>query len=223
LRLEAGAVTCTVCRAPGRCAACGSVDFGISGTGAERVAEWAARTASVPVRRAPPRGPGIAVGGPEAVRDLGPLGLDLVGILDADLAARRPGLAALERSLAVWMEAAGWARPSGRVIVQTLHGNDPAVQSLVSGNPERFHRAEASRRSRAGFPASFPVFRVAGHPPLESELAALSPVTLLTTSAEDETICLVSIRPAEVAAFGRAMRRLAEAGTVTRVEAEPHL
>jgi hypothetical protein len=187
------------------------------------VAEWTARTASVPVRRGSPGAPGIAVGGPETVRDLGALGLDLVGILDADLAARRPGLAAMERSLAVWMEVAGWARPSGRVIVQTTHGNDPAVQSLVSGNPERFHRADASRRERAGFPPGFPVFRVAGCPPLQNELTALEPVTLLTTSAGGETICLVSIRPADVGAFGRTMRRLAEAGTVTRVEAEPHL
>jgi primosomal protein N' (replication factor Y) len=223
LRLEAGTVACTVCQAPGRCAACGSGDFGVSGTGVERVAEWTARTASVPVRRGSPGAPGIAVGGPETVRDLGALGLDLVGILDADLAARRPGLAAMERSLAVWMEVAGWARPSGRVSVQATHGNDPAVQSLVSGNPERFHRADASRRERAGFPPGFPVFRGAGAPPLENELTALEPVTLLTTSAGGETICLVSIRPADVGAFGRTMRRLAEAGTVTRVEAEPHL
>jgi primosomal protein N' (replication factor Y) (superfamily II helicase) len=223
LRLEAGAVRCTVCHAPGRCGVCGSGEFGVSGTGTERVAEWAARAASAPVRQGPPRGRGIAVGGPEAVRDLGPLALDLVGILDADLAARRPGLAAMEQSLAVWMEASGWARPSGRVIVQTTRPNDPAVQSLVAGNPERFHRAEAARREQAGFPPGSPVFRVAGHPPLAKELETLAPLTLLTTGSGDETICLVTVRPADVADFGRAMRRLAEAGTVTRVEAEPHL
>src|SRR5207245_8066530 len=76
LRQEAGAVRCTVCEAEGRCAECGSRDFGVTRGGAERVAEWAGRVASVPVRRVAP-GPGregVAVGGPEAVKDVGPLG-----------------------------------------------------------------------------------------------------------------------------------------------------
>jgi hypothetical protein len=34
---------------------------------------------------------------------------------------------------------------------------------------------------------------------------------------------LVTVRPGDVREFGRAMRRLSEAGVVTRVEAEPHL
>jgi len=69
----------------------------------------------------------------------------------------------------------------------------------------------------------FPVFRVAGRGTLEDELAALEPFSLLGTSAGDERICLATVRPADVGRFGRAVRRLAEAGIVTRVEAEPHL
>jgi primosomal protein N' len=165
----------------------------------------------------------VAVGGPEAVKDRGPLALDLVGILDADLAAKRPGLSAMERSLAVWMEAAAWAAPAGRVIVQTSTPNDPAVQSLVAGNPERFHRADSARRAAGGFPPGFPVFRVSGDPSVTERLQALRPVTLLTTAAGDQTICLVTVRPDHLGTFGRSVRALAVAGTVTRVEAEPHL
>ncbi len=232
LRQEAGVVRCAVCAAEGRCASCGSARFGIARGGAERVEEWArgAVPASVPVRRlAPDRGqapPGpreITVGGPEAVRDYGPLGLDLVGILDADLAARRPGLAARERSLALWMEAAGFARPRGRVVVQARRAGDPAIQALVTGNPERFARAELARRERAGFPVGFPVFRIAGGAGLPDALAATGPATLLTSGAGGETVCLVAVRPEAIPAFGRTIRDLAEAGTVTRVEAEPHL
>lgn len=230
LRLEAGSVRCAVCEAPGRCAGCGAADFGIARGGAERVEEWAGRIASVPIRRVsaqePFRAPGdaeVVVGGAEAVKDAGPLGLDLVGILDADAARRRPGLGAVERSLALWMEAAAWAAPHGRVIVQTSHPGDPAVQALVTGNPERFHRRHLPEREAAGFAAGCPVFRVAGTGRLAGEMEALRPMSLLTSGAGDQTVCLVTVRPGDVAAFGRAIRALAVEGIVTRVEAEPHL
>ena len=110
LRMEQGRIGCVVCEAPGRCAECG---------GKERVEEWLRHLVDAPVRRGdrPQAGPGITVGGAESVKDIDPPGLDLVGILDVDLAARRPGMSAVEHALAVWMEAAGWARPEGRVIV----------------------------------------------------------------------------------------------------------
>jgi primosomal protein N' (replication factor Y) len=230
LRAEEGSVRCAVCGAEGRCAACGKAVFGLARGGAERVEEWARRATRVPVARIgsadAPRTPGeaeILVGGVEAVKDLGALGLDLVGILDADLAVRRPGLGARERSVATWFEAAAWAAPDGRVIVQSKTPNDPAVQALVTGRPERFHRAEAPRRAEAGFPVGAAVFRVTGTPELEAELAALEPVTLLATGLEGQTVCLLALDPGRVPAFGRAARTLAEHGILTRVEAEPHL
>jgi primosomal protein N' (replication factor Y) len=230
LRLEAGTVRCAVCGAEGQCAHCGSTEFGIARGGVERVEEWAGGLGPTPVRRIPSQGPHgppaageVRVGGPEAVKDYGPLGLDVVGILDADLAARRPGLGARERSLALWMEAAGFARPSGRVIVQANRASDPAVQALVTGNPERFAHIEASRRARSGFPVGFPVFRVTGGPELPRALEAAGPTTLLSSAAGTETVCLLAVRPEGVSAFGRTIRELAEAGTVARVEAEPHL
>jgi primosomal protein N' (replication factor Y) len=225
LRLAEGRVRCTVCEAEGRCARCGSIRFGIVRGGAERVEQWLRGLVSVPVRRTErfDRSEGVVVGGPEAVKDVGPLALDLVGILDADLAARRPGLTAVEQSVAVWMEAAGWARPTGRVIVQTNHPADPAIQALVQGNPARFHRTQLEHRGASGFPVGHPVFKVSGGPELAAELRAVGPAHLLEASLGDETVCLLTIRPETLTDFGRTVRRLAERGIVTRVEAEPHL
>ncbi|MGA9162108.1 MAG: hypothetical protein WB297_14750 [Actinomycetota bacterium] len=230
LRLERGAIRCVVCEAPGRCASCGGSGFGVVRRGAERVEEWARGVATVPVslvdRGDPPRLPSereVLVGGVDALKDLGSPGLDLVGILNADASLRRPGVDARERALVTWFEAAAWSRPDGRVIVQTNAPNDPAVQALVSGRPERFRRAEAPRRADAGFPAGAPVFRVSGGPELERELRTLAHRSLLVSSVGGATICLVALDPGDVPAFGDAMRRLAGGGAVTRVDAEPHL
>jgi primosomal protein N' (replication factor Y) (superfamily II helicase) len=230
LRSREGILRCTVCEAMGRCAVCGADDFGLRRGGAERVEEWAARATTVPVRRLAkddiPRLPvdgEILVGGPDDIRDLGPGGLDLVAIIDADMAERRPGLAARERALTTWMEAIGWARPAGRAVVQASRPNDPAVQSLVRGKAERFHADEAKRRSEAGFPVGAPVFRVGGAEGLEIELQRFDPITMLVTSSAEQTVCLLALEPSRVPEFGRVVRELAARDVVSRVEAEPHL
>ncbi|MFL5768101.1 MAG: hypothetical protein ACJ758_09705 [Actinomycetota bacterium] len=230
LRAEEGRVTCAVCGAAGRCAHCGAASFGIRRGGAERVEEWASSLTRVQARRArgvarfPSGRAAVVVGGPESVKDIPPPELDLVGILDADLAARRPGVGAIERALATWMEASAWASPGGRVVVQTARPNDPAVQALVSGNPDRFLRAEIPRRTEAGFPPGQPVFRITGTPELEASLRELEATTLLAApGAGGETVCLLAIDARRVAAFAAAVRDLAVRGIVTRVEAEPHL
>jgi primosomal protein N' (replication factor Y) len=227
LRLAAGEVRCVVCDARGRCASCGGSSFGVRRGGAERVEEWAAPLASVPVRAVDrPRLPGageILVGGPDDVHDLGVGGLDLVAVLDADRAGRRPGLASSERALATWFEAVGWARPTGRAIVQASDPADPAVQALVRGNADRFHERERARRADAGFPVGAAVFRVVGGAALAERLGALDPITLLASETAGRTVCLLALEPGRVRPFGRAMRELAADGTVERVEAEPHL
>jgi primosomal protein N' (replication factor Y) len=228
LRASEGEIRCVVCEAQGRCAVCGGTTFGVRRGGAERVEAWATRTARVPVTRIteprlPAAGGEVLVGGADAVRDLGVASLDLVAILDADLAARRPGLTARERALAIWMEAVGWARPAGSAIVQTAHPGDPAVQALVRGSPDRFHERERERRQAAGFPVGAAVFRVIGTEALEGALAEHRPITSLVTSLGGRTVCLLALEPDRVPAFGDAMRRLAAAGVVERVEAEPHL
>jgi hypothetical protein len=69
----------------------------------------------------------------------------------------------------------------------------------------------------------FPVFRVVGTGDLEPALRVLSPVALLSVGLGDQRVCLVTVRPEDVAGFGRAVRELAARGVVARVEAEPHL
>lgn len=230
LRAAGGAVTCVVCGASGRCRSCGGTSFGVRRGGAEHVEEWAGRAAPVPVRRLgedePARLPGrdeILIGGPDDVRDLGAGGLDLVAILDVDLAGRRPGLAARERSLATWMEAVGWARPRGRAIVQASDPGDPIVQALVRGNPDRFHAEEMRRRREAGLPVGAAVFRVTGTADLEAELRRFDPSTLLVSTSEGRTVCLLALDAEQVTALGTRLRELAADGVVDRVEAEPHL
>ena len=230
LRSEERAIVCVVCGAPGTCARCGGTSFGLRRGGAERVEEWAGRATGTTVRRLReddvPRLPDdgeVLVGGPDDVRDLGPAGLDLVAILDADLAERRPGLSARERAVTTWMEAVAWAYPHGRAIVQSSHAGDPAVQALVKGKPDRFHADERRRRDAAGFPIGSAVFKIAGNGDLEASLRRFDPITLLVTGAADQTICLLALDPETVPSFGRAIRELAVRDVVSRVEAEPHL
>jgi primosomal protein N' (replication factor Y) (superfamily II helicase) len=228
LRAEGGRVRCIVCEAEGVCAVCAAATFGIRRGGAERVEEWARNVSGVPVARPtrarlPKRTGEVVIGGAESVRDLGPGNLDLVAILDADAAARRPGLAARERALAVWMEAVGWARPAGRAIVQSSHPADPAVQALVRGNPDRFLTRERDRRAAAGFPVGAPTFRVTGTRDMEAAIAEHEPITTLVTTRAGRTVCLLVLAPERLQVFGRAMRALAAEGVVERVEAEPHL
>ncbi len=228
LRSEEGRIACVVCGSVGVCASCGSGSFKIKKGGAERVEEWAAREAGVPlVRPQRPRLPKasgeILIGGPEGVRDLGVGNLELVAILDADSAERRPGLTARERALAVWMEAVGWARPNGRAIVQSSHGGAPEVQALVRGNPDRFHAREFERRERAGFPVGSAVFRVLGDGRLEEHVEGFGAGTALVTSLEGRTVCLLALELGQVSGFGSVVRELATRGIVERVEAEPHL
>jgi len=165
----------------------------------------------------------VVVGGVDAIKDFGPVGVDLVAILNADASLRRPGVSSRERALTAWFEAASWARIDGRVIVHTAHPNDAAVQALVTGRPARFHRDEAARRAEAGFPLGAPVFRIVGTAGLGDAIAALSTRSQLVSTAGGATVCLVALDRETLPAFAAAMRRLTQAGVVTRVEAEPHL
>ena len=227
-----GATLCSVCGGPAACANCGGTVFGVERGGTERLQEWASRLAGRSVDRVDERGearaPGgrIVVGTAAAVKDFGPLRLDLVALIDPDRARRRPSLSAPEQALATWMEAAVWAGPrsgTGSVLAQTSEPGDPAIQSLVRWDPEPFHRAERRRRTEAGFPPGFPVFRVLGTDAVPEALSQLDPVTLLASGSGDGTVCLVTVRPADVATFRRRFVELATEGTLSRVEAEPHL
>jgi primosomal protein N' (replication factor Y) (superfamily II helicase) len=229
--IEGGSAVCLVCRRPGECAVCGNRTFGVERGGAEHIAEWAARISPLPVEQdsgehpMPGRGR-IVVGTAATVKDVGPLELDLVAILDPDRALSRAGRHAGEQALATWMEAAAWAAPrqaGGRVLVQTRRTGHPAIQALVRSEPVPFLRAEAALAKEAGFPPGYPVFRIAGTRGLEDRLRQAGAATVLSTDEEKASLCLVAVPPDTFEAFRGKVRRLAIEGAVTRVDAEPQL
>jgi primosomal protein N' (replication factor Y) len=231
--LREGRPACAVCGTEAACANCGSTRFGADPGGTERLADWAARLTRRPVTRVesgraavPPSPDRVIVGTAAAVKDFGPRRVGLVAILDPDRARFRPSLFAPEQAVATWMEAAAWAGPRGsprRVLLHTDDPSDPAIQAVIRWDPWHFHRAERRRREEAGFPPGHPVFRVTGSPGLTDAMAALSPVTLLTSVAEGQAVCLVTLRPDAVPRFRERVMQWAEDGTVSRVEAEPQL
>ena len=230
LRSEEGVVRCVVCEAPGRCAHCGATDFGLRRGGAERVEEWAASVAPVPVRRIAssgrarlPRPAEILVGGPESVRDLGTGDLELVAILDADLAERRPGIAARERALATWMEAVG-VGPAGR------EGHRAGGSPERPGDPGAGARQPGSvpcGRGRAseggGVPGRIRRVPRGGQRRARVRARRHPAHTMLASSVGDQTVCLLALDPGRVSELGRLVRELAARDVVARVEAEPHL
>jgi primosomal protein N' (replication factor Y) (superfamily II helicase) len=240
--IEEGRARCRTCGSAGRCANCGGSAFGVEPAGTERIAEWTRRRTSLPVdldtgKDAPPRPrPGrVVVGTAAAVKDVGPVKLDLVAILDPDRALARAGMTAGEQALATWMEAAAWAGPrsgGGRVLAQSRRPGHPAIQALVRWDPVPFLLAEAKRRAEAGFPAGHPVFRMEGSEDLPPTLQSLGANVVVSApvdaaaegrSGHGRTLCLVTVDQAGFDRFGREVRRLAADGVVERIEAEPQL
>jgi len=232
--VERGASICRVCRAPGICASCGKSDFGVERGGTERVGEWAARMSGRPVpvddgTGRLPAAEGLSVGTAAAVVDAGPRRVDLVAILDPDRARARAGLHAGEQALATWMEAAQWAGPrgeGGRVLLQTRHAGDGAVQALIRWEPMPFLVAEAGRRASAGMTPGTAVFRVSGRPSgsdVSTMVEAVGGSLMAAMSREGGTVCLVAVALSDLARFGEGVRALAAQGIVDRVEAEPQL
>ncbi len=232
--VERGTASCRVCGAEGICTSCGGRSFGVERGGTERMAEWAGRIVSAPVRlegatggNPTPPGPALFVVGTAAtVKDVGPVRVDLVAILDADRAVARAGVRAGEQALATWMEAAAWAGPrsgGARVLLQTRQPAHLAIQALIRWEPAPFLLEQTRTRAEAGFPPGHAVFRIAGVDALDEPLAAAGGSTVLSTAVEGGTLCLVAVSPANLARFRQEILRLAGQGTVTRVEAEPQL
>ena len=65
------------------------------------------------------------------------------------------------------------------------------------------------------------MFRLEGGPGLPEAIGRTHPITILTTVAAARTVCLVAVPVQALADFRREVLRLAESGTVTRLEAEP--
>ena len=82
-------------------------------------------------------------------------GLTLVGIVDADLGLAGGDLRAAERTFAMLAQVAGRAgrakRP-GLAMLQTTDTETPVMRALLSGDRDKFLKAEAESRRIAGMP-----------------------------------------------------------------------
>ncbi len=88
--------------------------------------------------------------------------LTLVGVIDADLGLQGSDLRAAERSFQLIRQVAGRAGRSearGTALLQTFQPEHPVIRAILSGDEEKFWRAEAGERHHAGVP---PYGRLAG-------------------------------------------------------------
>ena len=232
LRLERGSIRCVVCEAPGRCASCGATDFGIARRGAERVEEWARGVATVPVsligRDDPPRRAA-------RTRDRGGRRRRVEGRRCAGAGPRRDparrrvaapaGCGRPRAGARDVVRGGGVGRtPTAASSCRPRRPNDPAIQALVIGTtravpprrgaaPGRGRVRRWGRRCSASpaAPSSNASWRRSRRGRC-SRRASQGRRYAWSRSTEDV-----------VPGFGAEMRRLAAAGVVTRVEAEPHL
>jgi primosomal protein N' (replication factor Y) len=175
---ERGRMICHYCgyqrQPPGVCPTCGSLDVGYAGFGTEAVEEELARLfPGMSVRRLDAdalkrKGDlerilgefrsgavDILLGTQMVAKGLNFPGVRLVGVLMADTALHLPDFRAAERTFSLIVQVAGRAGrffPDGRVIVQTLKPDAPAVSRAVAGDVEGFYAGELASRREAGFP-----------------------------------------------------------------------
>jgi primosomal protein N' (replication factor Y) len=82
-------------------------------------------------------------------------GVSLVGVLSADTALRMPDFRAAERTFQLIVQVAGRAGRSdlpGRVVVQTLHPDEPAIIFASQHDYDGFAEIEMSQRCEAHLP-----------------------------------------------------------------------
>ena len=147
--------------------------------------------------------------GPNAVRDLGtgrprPGGHPRRRPRGAAARARRP------RASAGDVDGGGRVGPAaaGGPSCRPIDPNDPAIQALVRGNPDRFHADEAGASERRRGSRSVPPCSVwPASADLEAELAAFEPITMLASSVGDQTVCLLALDPGRVSEFGHVRPR----------------
>ncbi len=162
-------------RRPEACVACGAVDSLIAcGPGVERLSEEVATL--FPEARAIVLSSDFPGGTERLKRELEAVakgefqivvgtqlvakghnfpGLTLVGVIDADLGLASGDPRAAERTFQALQQVTGRAgrgEKPGRAFLQTHQPSHPVIQALLSGDPERFYRAEIASREAAGLP-----------------------------------------------------------------------
>jgi primosomal protein N' (replication factor Y) (superfamily II helicase) len=172
-----GALACHHCghreRAPSRCGACGSVSIARHGSGTERLeAELDGTVFRLDAGIADParvlaafeRAPrGVLVGTQIVAKGHDFPDVDLGVVVDADSTLRFPDFRAEERTFALVTQLAGRAgrgAAGGRVLVQTLDPEAPAIRFAARHDADGFLAGELERRSALRYPPFSTLIRV---------------------------------------------------------------
>ncbi|TVR58469.1 MAG: primosomal protein N' [Spirochaetaceae bacterium] len=164
------------------CPECGSLDVGYGGFGTERIEEDVARlfpeltVARLDTDAVKKKGVlertitafrdheiDILLGTQMVAKGLNFPGVRLVGIVLADSGLTLPDFRSAERTFSLIVQVAGRAgrfAPDGRVIVQTMRPEHPAIKRAVAGDLEGFYREELAVREQLGFPPFSRLMRV---------------------------------------------------------------
>jgi primosomal protein N' (replication factor Y) len=159
---------------PRACPQCGSLEAGYTGFGTEMIEEEVRRTfPELRVRRADADtavrknslkdtlalfkagGIDILLGTQMVAKGLNFPGVRLVGVVLADTGLHLPDFRAAERTFSLIVQVAGRAGryfPDGKVIVQTLRPQDPAIVRSCALDVAGFFAAEMAQRKLLGFP-----------------------------------------------------------------------
>jgi primosomal protein N' (replication factor Y) len=159
---------------PGACPQCGSLEAGFRGFGTEMIEEEVRRTfPDLKIERVDTdavakkgslenilnefrRGNiDILLGTQMVAKGLNFPGVRLVGVVLADTGLHLPDFRAAERTFSLIVQVAGRAGryfPDGKVIVQTLRPNDPAIARACTLEVEGFYSTELKAREALYFP-----------------------------------------------------------------------
>jgi len=244
LHRAAGTMACHHCghreRVPGTCPDCGSVSLARHGTGTERLGEElstlglevfrldADAGAAGPVLAAFAVAPRGVLLGTQVVakgHDFPDVGLGVV--VDADATLRFPDFRAEERTFSLVTQLAGRAGRgrSGRVLVQTLEPDSPAIAAAARHDADAFLTGELARREALRYPPFSDLIRVVcsapentggaaaaadavraalGQPP-GAQVLGPAPLFRLRRRERSQLVVKASDRAATIAAVGAAV------------------
>jgi primosomal protein N' (replication factor Y) len=159
---------------PAACPQCGSLEAGFTGIGTEMIEEEVRRIfTGLSIRRVDTdaltkKGElekilaefragkiDILLGTQMVAKGLNFPGVRLVGVILADTGLQLPDFRAAERTFSLIVQVAGRAGryfPDGKVIVQTLRPNDPAITRACAVDVEAFYETELKTRQALLFP-----------------------------------------------------------------------
>jgi primosomal protein N' len=153
---EAKTLRCRLCAKteplPERCPHCGGHRLSPLGWDPERVeAAVAKRFPRLTVSRSDPRAQ-VVVGTPAMLRQSAPGTLGCVGIVALDSLLSMPDFRGGERAFQLIWAAAEAVAPNGRLIIQTLHPEHYAVQTVKDQDRRSFYKHELHLRADLGYP-----------------------------------------------------------------------